>query len=55
MESSVAVDVIKEVEEQNAEVSVLIMDDDTTTMARIIQSISHPVHKWSDLNHTKNT
>jgi hypothetical protein len=53
MESSVAVDVIKEVEEQNAKVSVLIMDDDTTTMARIRQSISHPVHKWSDLNHTK--
>jgi len=31
MESSVGVDVNKEVEEQNAKVSVLIMDDDTTT------------------------
>jgi len=55
MESSVAVDMIKEVEEQSAEVSVLIIDDHTTTMARIRQSISHPVHKWSDLNHTKHT
>lgn len=53
MEPSVAVDVIKEVESQNVEVSVLIMDDDATTMARIRDNISHPVQKWSDLNHTK--
>ena len=53
MESSVALDVIKEVEKENAEVSVLIMDDDATTMARIRDNISHKVTKWSDLNHTK--
>lgn len=53
MEPSVAVDVIKEVEQQNVQVSVLIMDDDATTMARIKENIAHPITKWSDLNHTK--
>lgn len=53
MRPSAAGDVIKEVEQETVEVSVLIMDDDTTTMARIRDNISHLVHKWSDLNHTK--
>jgi len=53
MESSVALDVIKEVEKENAEVLVLILDDYATTMARIRDNISHKVTKWSDLNHTK--
>ena len=51
MESSVAVEVVREVEKENVEVSALIMDDDCTTMARIRENISHPVIKWSDMKH----
>ena len=29
------------------------MDDDVTTMAKVKTAVSHPVTKWSDLNHTK--
>jgi len=32
------------------------MDDDATalaTMAKVKNAVSHPVPKWSDLNHTK--
>ena len=29
------------------------MDDDVTTMAKVKTAVSHPVTKWSNLNHTK--
>jgi hypothetical protein len=52
MESDVGVNLIKSIEKQGVKVSTIIMDDDTTTMARIRQDINHTVNKWSDVNHT---
>ena len=45
MESDVGVNLIKSVETQCVKVSTVIMDDDTTTMARIRQDIDHSVTK----------
>ncbi|XP_062576921.1 uncharacterized protein LOC134267321 isoform X2 [Saccostrea cucullata] len=53
MESNVAVELVNKIEKENVEVSVLVMDDDCTTMARINEEIPHPVIKWSDISHTK--
>ena len=52
MESDVGVELIHSVEEKGANVATIIMDDDTTTMAKIRREIDHPVEKWSDSNHT---
>lgn len=55
MESDVAVKSIEEIEKnENVKVGVIIIDDDTTTIHKIQETISIPVLKWSDLNHTKN-
>lgn len=52
MEPDVGIHLIKSVENQGVKVSTIIMDDDTTTMARIRQDLDHTVTKWSDVNHT---
>lgn len=31
----------------------MVTDDDCTTMAKIKETVDHPVKKWSDLNHTR--
>ena len=51
MEPDIGVKLIQEVEEKGVRVDTLIMDDDTTTMARVRKEINHPVEKWSDTNH----
>jgi len=53
MEPDVGCSLVTEIESKNVQVGVMIMDDDATTMARIKTSVSHPIEKWSDLNHTK--
>ena len=52
MEPDVAEAVIKNVEKKGLKVDTLIMDDDTTTLARV-KSFKPEIIKWSDLNHTK--
>jgi hypothetical protein len=53
MEPDVGSCLVQEVEANNVQVAVLIMDDDATTMAKIRNAVSHPITKWSDMNHTK--
>jgi len=52
MEPDVGINLIKSVENQAVIYYPLIMDDDTTTMARIRQDLDHNVTKWSNVNHT---
>ena len=53
MEPDLAVDLIKDVESNGVKVGTIIMDEDTTTMARLKTEISHSITKWSDLAHVK--
>ena len=53
MEADLAVEILNNTKEKHFEVSTLIGDDDTTTMARIKEQVPHPVKKWSDVNHAK--
>ena len=53
MAPDVGCSLVKEVESKNVYIGVMIMDDDATTMAKIKTAVSHPITKWSDLNHTK--
>lgn len=53
MDPDVGCSLFKEIESKDVEVGVIIMDDDETTMAKIKLAVTHPVSKWSDLNHTK--
>lgn len=52
MEPDVGGELVKSIEKQGVDVGVIIMDDDTTTMARIRQELDHDIVKWSDINHT---
>lgn len=52
MEPAAAVAITKQVEKHpGVRMGTLIMDDDTTTLARIRNNV-HDVTKWSDTNHT---
>ncbi|CAG2221618.1 unnamed protein product [Mytilus edulis] len=53
MEPDVGARLIEDIETKNCQVSTVIMDDDTTTMARIRRTIQHPIKKLSDTNHIK--
>ena len=37
----------------NAEVQILIGDDDSATVKKVRESVTHNVEKWSDINHAK--
>ncbi|KAJ7333741.1 hypothetical protein OS493_015829 [Desmophyllum pertusum] len=37
----------------NAEVQILVGDDDSATVKKVRESVSHNVEKWSDINHAK--
>ncbi|KAL5012907.1 hypothetical protein ScPMuIL_011458 [Solemya velum] len=52
MEPDVGGTLVKEIEGKGVDVGVIIMDDDTTTMARLRKDLSHSIVKWSDINHT---
>ena len=52
MEADVGGELVEEFEKENVNVSVMIMNDDCTTLARIRQELSHSVEKLSDQNHT---
>lgn len=54
MEASMAVEVVtknKTFNEENVEVSVLIADDDSSTIAAVRRESTHSIEKWSDYNH----
>ncbi|XP_024880426.1 uncharacterized protein LOC112460127 [Temnothorax curvispinosus] len=54
MESDIAVEIIaknEDFEENNVKLGTLIGDDDSSTIAAVRRECSHPVTKWSDLNH----
>ncbi|VDI59335.1 Hypothetical predicted protein [Mytilus galloprovincialis] len=53
MEPDVGARLIEDIETKNCQVSTVIMDDDTTTMARIRRTVQHPIQKLSDTNHIK--
>ena len=54
MESDVAAEVVKRVEtSKDVVINTLIMDDDTTTIARIRAELSHEITKLSDISHVK--
>ncbi|XP_044167665.1 uncharacterized protein LOC114976984 [Acropora millepora] len=37
----------------NAEVKILVGDDDSATIKRVKEQVAHHVEKWSDINHAK--
>ena len=39
--------------EKNAVVSVLVGDDDSSTISKVRQNVEHEVEKWSDVVHAK--
>ena len=41
------------VEKKNAVVSVLVGDDDSSTISKVRKNVEHEVEKWSDVVHTK--
>ena len=55
MESDVGGCIVKDIESKhnNVEVGVLIMDDDSTTIARIRSELGHSIEKWSDIMHVR--
>ena len=40
-------------EEKNAVVSVLVGDDDSSTISKVRKNVEHEVEKWSDVVHAK--
>ena len=38
---------------KNAVVSVLVGDDDSSTISKVRQNVEHEVEKWSDVVHAK--
>ena len=53
MESDLAVEMLNSQKDYTFQVSTIIGDDDSTTMAMVRQQVNHQVEKWSDVNHTK--
>lgn len=53
MESDLAVEMLNTKKDDTFQVSTLIGDDDSTTMAMVRQKVNHQVEKWSDVNHAK--
>ena len=53
MESSVAVEMLNNIKDNSFQISTLIGDDDSTTMAMVRKQVEHSVEKWSDTNHAK--
>jgi len=54
MEPDIAIEIIaknKDFEKHNVKLGTLIGDDDSSTIAAVRRECSHPVAKWSDLNH----
>ena len=41
------------VEKKNAVVSVLVGDEDSSTICNVRKNVEHEVEKWSDVVHTK--
>ena len=55
MEGDAAVDLLNRTKSSSYQVSTIINDEDSTTMARIATEVDHPVKKNSDVNHCKKT
>ena len=53
MESDLAVEMLNTKKDDTFQVSTLIGDDDSTTMALVRKQGNHQVVKWSDVNHAK--
>lgn len=56
MESNMAIELINHnpiLQEQNAKISVLIGDDDCSTISAVRRESATKIKKWSDLNHAK--
>lgn len=53
MESDLAVEMFNSKMDDTFQVSTLIGDDDSTTMAMVRQQVNHQVQKWTDVNHAK--
>ena len=53
MESDLAVEMLNTQKDDTFQVSTIIGDDDSTTMAMMPQQVNHQVEKWSDVNHAK--
>ncbi|XP_068751110.1 uncharacterized protein [Montipora capricornis] len=53
MEADVCIDLVKSCGAKNAVVSVLVGDDDSSTISKVRQNVEHEVEKWSDVVHAK--
>ena len=53
MEPAAGADLAKQVEEKGLPVDILIMDEDATTIPKIVAALQHSVIKWSDMNHIR--
>ncbi|CAC5393417.1 unnamed protein product [Mytilus coruscus] len=53
MEPDVGVSLVQNIEKKGCTLANVIIDDDTTTIARTRSQIDHEVEKWSDMGHTR--
>ena len=51
MEQSVAVELVREVHSDDAAVTTIVMDDDSTTLSHLRKEYNPQIVKWSDVNH----
>ena len=53
MEPDVGAELAKSCDEQGAQVAILVGDDDSATIKKVRETVSHAVNKWSDTVHAK--
>ena len=53
MEPDVAVELVKGAISAGAQVSVMVGDEDSATIKKVRESVTHEVDKWSDITHAK--
>ncbi len=52
MEAAIAEDLCKKVQKQGVKINPIIMDNDTTTPARLRQNLDYNIEKWDDSGHS---
>ena len=55
MEQDMVISMVKKKLDKGINISTVICDEDTTTMSRLRQNVSHSITEMSDKNHIKKT
>lgn len=53
MEADAVVELANNAGKHGAQISILVGDDDSSTVKKVKESVQHDVDKWSDIFHTK--